>query len=392
MRPDLRRPLVPSRHRGGLILLSGLLAGLLGGCAGEAVPTESAAVPSIQTANARGTVTRINFLPFAIPVDITPDGGVALLEDLGSRFGDLYFYNTATGSLTRKTNIGYTGADLATAISQNLRIAAFRGDGIEAEVYNEGRWGTLGSPFPSGCGANLSSAWDISADGSVVVGMGWNGCDTQAFRWTPGARFSLLQLLGNSPTGGLPSNRATVVSDDGQIAAGWAETDLADRYPAVWHADGSGFMLPLFPGGFADAPGEVLSISTDGSMVAGTWGFDGFTWTAAQGTATLGRLPGTSPSDPIYPNAIAADGQLVFGGTGSPFFTIPKAFVWTAAGGMQKLADVAVANGIVLPSDYRLTNVLAASTDGTVVLGVAYDQGNRQISFVLQLPVSAYGI
>jgi hypothetical protein len=325
-------------------------------------------------------------------VDVTPDGSVALLEDLGSRFGDLYFYNTATGSLTRRTNIGDPAFDLATAISQDLRIAAFRGDRIQAEVFNDGRWSKLGGPFPKGCGANLSSGWDISADGSVVVGMAWNGCDTQAIRWSRPLGFSLLQLLGSSPTGGLPSNRASVVSDDGQIAGGWAETDLVDRAPAVWHADGSGFMLPLFPGGFADAPGEVLSISTDGSMVAGTWGFEGFTWTAAQGTTTLGRLPGTSPSDPIYPNAIAADGQLVFGGVGSPFFSIPKAFVWTASGGMKKLADVLAANGIVLPGDYRLTSVLGASADGTVVLGVAYDQANRQISFVLQLPVSAYGI
>ncbi len=98
------------------------------------------------------------------------------------------------------------------------------------------------------------------------------------------------------------------------------------------------------------------------------------------------------PFDESVANAITADGWLIFGGGGSPFLSIPRAFVWTAAAGMRSLQDIAVENGVTIPEGYLLTNVVAASTDGKILLGVAYDPQGRQVSYVLQLPVSAYGL
>jgi hypothetical protein len=52
---------------------------------------------------------------------------------------------------------------------------------------------------------------------------------------TPGVGASLaaLALLGSPFTGSTtpPANRATVIADDGGIAAGWARTDMVDRWP-----------------------------------------------------------------------------------------------------------------------------------------------------------------
>ncbi len=73
-----------------------------------------------------------------------------------------------------------------------------------------------------------------------------------------------------------PSNRATVVSGNGLVAAGWAQTSIVDRWPAVWQADGSGSLLAA--GVSDDTPGEILAINFDGTVMAGTWGGQGFIW------------------------------------------------------------------------------------------------------------------
>jgi hypothetical protein len=53
---------------------------------------------------------------------------------------------------------------------------------------------------------------------------------------------------------------------------------------------------------------------------------------------------------------------------------------------------VATAAGITVPEGYQLTNVFSASTDGTVVVGTANTADFAQVSFVLRLPLSAYGL
>lgn len=202
-----------------------------------------------------------------------------------------------------------------------------------------------------------------------------------------------MQLLGAPFTGSSnpPANRATVISDDGSVVAGWAQTSMVDRWPAIWNPDGSGFQLSggVFPD---DTPGEVLSISADGNVVAGIWGSDAFYWTEATDVVNIGKLPDAQPFDNTYANAIARNGELIFGTCGSPFFSLPRAFVWTAAGGMQQLDSLAVAAGVTIPEGYLITHVQAASADGTVVLGVAYGPNFSQVTFVLTLPVSAYGL
>ncbi|NUP13372.1 MAG: hypothetical protein HOW73_45620 [Polyangiaceae bacterium] len=329
----------------------------------------------------------------SMPVDLTPDGSIALLQDNGSLEGDLYFYDLATKELTLKTAVGDPLRHLATGVSENGRISAFHGEPVEAAIWSaENDWRHLQSPY-SGCDQDDGSAFDVSADGLVVVGLVWNGCAPEAFRWTDDGTktgvMMLLDVLGEPFEGSKlgPTNRATVISDDGKVAAGFAQNGPVDRSPAVWQSDGSGFLLD--PDN-QDAPGEVLSISRDGRLVAGIWAEAGFTWSEADGVVYLGTLPTALPSDPVYPNAIAADGKLIFGGVGNPFFTLPTAFVWTPEAGMKSLAEIAAANGIEIPEGVVLANVLAASDDGSVLLGATLDAQNVQKSFVLTLPVSAY--
>ena len=86
---------------------------------------------------------------------------------------------------------------------------------------------------------------------------------------------------------------------------------------------------------------------------------------------------------------MSADGALVFGRWRvQPSFFDPAddhAFVWSAARGLRKLGELAVAHGATLPPDAKLSSVQGASGDGTVFVG--------EISFPpdpqdpLQLPV-----
>jgi hypothetical protein len=338
-----------------------------------------------------GSGPDIRYLTQGWPVDLTPDGTLALVQDPASAGGDAYFFDVASGDLSLVTSVGDPSHDFATAVSALGRVSALHGVPVEAGAWTvDGDWVDLPSPYATGCDMDHAGAWDVSADGSIVVGMAWEGCVPAAIRWTEtssGYVTTTLERLGATGTAALPVNRATVISDDGSVIAGFAQTELVDRWPAIWRSNGTALLLP---GDVPDAPGEVLAISADGSMVAGIWNLSGFLWTEAHGVVSLGMLPTGLGGDSTYPNAIAANGALIFGGSGG--FGATSAFVWTDAAGMRSLEEIVLANGITLPHGYALQNVLAASNDGSVVLGSAITASGTPMSFVLRLPVSAYGL
>ncbi len=333
----------------------------------------------------------IRFFDFPIAVDVSPDGKIAAFESITLADGAVVqFHDTITGETVPTAVVGDPTRNLATGISNTGAISAMHGEPVEAGLWTEATdWMDLGSPHAVGCGdAEVAGAFDISADGGVVVGMAWNGCSPDAFRWTEATGFVSLQVLGTGFGGNPPTNRATVVSDDGRIAAGFAE-NVVDRSPAVWKADGTGFLLDPTN---VDEPGEVLSIDADGHTVAGQLGNDGFVWTAGTGIVRLARTPNALGGDPMFPNAMSADGSLVFGGVGSAFFAIPEAFVWSFDAGTRSLAEVVTAAGIELPEGMLLNTVLGASADGSVLIGIAMDIEGFPKSFVLRLPATAYAV
>lgn len=332
---------------------------------------------------------QITFFDYLIAVDVTPDGTLAVFEDVSTGRANGIVVDTITGEIGPPIDAGDPSSALVTGIASNKHMTAIHGDAtFGAGIYRGGSWLDLASPYSSDCDPQVGGAWDISADGAVVVGMMWDGCTPVGFRWTEGASaVTSLQVVGaTSGASGKPVNRASVVSDDGEVAAGFAENLMLDRSPAIWRADGSGQLLDA-----ADqtAPGEVLSISGDGSRVAGIWANDGFSWTAAGGRVALPRLDSSLPSDPMFPNAMSADGSLVFGGIGDAFFTVPTAFVYSDASGTRDLATVARDAGLSFPTDTLLNSVLAVSADGTVLVGTATTADFSSKTFVMRLPGSA---
>lgn len=333
----------------------------------------------------------IRFFDFPIAIDISPDGRVAAFETVTLEEGAVVqLYDTVTGEVTPAAAVGDPARNIATGISDTGAISAMHGEPVEAGLWTAATdWTDLGSPHAIGCGdAEVAGAFDVSADGTVVVGMAWNGCSPDAFRWTEATGFVTLQILGTGFNGNPPTNRATVVSDNGKIAAGFAENGV-DRSPAVWKADGTGFLLD--PSN-VDEPGEVLAIDADGHTVAGQLGNDGFVWTAGTGIVRLARTPNALGGDPMFPNAMSGDGSLIFGGVGSAFFGIPEAFVWSFDANTRPLAEIVAAAGIELPEGMLLNSVLGASADGTVLIGIAMDLEGLTKSFVLRVPATAYAV
>jgi hypothetical protein len=337
-----------------------------------------------------GTGT-IDLVPDLAAVDLTPDGRTALLWGLfESLDGNVYFYDTITGDLEFQTTVGSPLFSFPTGISATERVSAVHGSPNEAGLWTlAGGWLDLGNVFPLGCGIDQGGAWDVRADGEAAVGLLWDECSARAFTWTGATGLVALELLGEGFPGSPnpPSNRATKIADDGSLIGGFAQTAIVDRWPALWSPSGAGMLLP--GGVFTDdSPGEVLSVSAQGSMVAGIWALEGFYWTPSEGVVRLGTAPGGQ----TFPNAIAANDRLIFGKNQPGLFDPGQAFVWTRTNGMRSLQAVAESHGALLPAGVVLENVLAASAGGSVVLGSAIDDFFHAYAFVLKLPVSAYGL
>jgi probable HAF family extracellular repeat protein len=155
---------------------------------------------------------------------------------------------------------------------------------VNASIWTGGRtWRTLGSIRSARpCDASLSSAYGTNDDGSVIVGLAWDGCSyARAFRWEESTGMVDLGSLEGRST------RANAVSGDGRVVVGW-DTDVTGFRRAAKWVDGREELLP--------APGP---------------------------SGLLGEAHGTN-----------RDGSLIVGGGCNPVLPIPTAWSWTQATGV----------------------------------------------------------
>jgi len=199
-------------------------------------------------------------------------------------------------------------------------------------------------------GAIASWAYDVSADGSVVVGISaTDGTGREAFRWTAAGG---MVGIGHLP-GGEIFSRAEGVSADGSIVVGFSAGE-AFR----WTAAGGMVGLGGLPGGIFNS--SAFGVSAGGSVVVGRSvsanGIEAFRWTAADSIVGLGDLLGGDFSSLAYD--VSADGSVVVGHGWSANGI--EAFRWTA-GGMVGLGD--------LPGGIFASEAHDVSADGLVVVG-----------------------
>lgn len=212
--------------------------------------------------------------------------------------------------------------------------------------------------------SSKSRSIGVSADGSVVVGHRFSAAGWQVFKWTSetgmvGIDIDLPDDFYSFGTHG--------VSGDGAIIVGQSEL-LSGYGPVLWSEEtglvslgGSGFHLS-----------SANDVSADGHLVVGMAdlpsGIQAFRWTQEIGMIGLGLLPGGSFfSDAV---AISANGATVVGYCETRSGT--EAFRWTEATGMVGLGqltggdyssatDVSADGGIVVGNSHSHT--LAGSTD-----------------------------
>ena len=223
----------------------------------------------------------------------------------------------------------------------------------------------LGFLVPPDPGYDLhgSEAYGVSADGSVVVGTGtlayapnivWGW--TEAFRWTEAGG---METIWRQPDPGSnppwESSGAYGVSGDGLVIVGAGPTGSAFR----WTASGGMQDLSLLPGGTWST---ACAASADGSVVAGygssALGEQAFRWTATGGTQPLEFLPG---GDGSRASATSSDGTVVVGWSTSSAGL--QAFRWVAGQGIQGLGYLPGCIG---------SSAADVSGDGALVVGACW--------------------
>ncbi len=317
-----------------------------------------------------------NMIPMALSAnDMSPDGRFIVGDsDVdGNGFPDgAYLLDRSTGSMT---DLSATGMGLsAVAVSDDGSVVVGDIPDPADPISNlAGRWTaatdwqSLGALPNAGFCPSRSDSYEISADGNVVVGLSWDGCSGRGFRWTQATGMQELQNLANG------SNRASVVSADGNLIGGFAQGAFS-RTPAIWYGDLSGELLDPPDG---DALGEIHGIRDDGSLLLGNWipnddpfgavrasvWTDGPTGWEREQIAGGSLLPGWGgiPQD-------IADNDTIVGFD----FLLGNRRAWIQPNGEGPLLDMRqyfISKGATIPQGLAIEVPQAISTDGHYIVG-----------------------
>ena len=239
-----------------------------------------------------------------------------------------------------------------------------------------------------------SVAYGVSGDGKVAVGASTTNTGAlHAVSWTDAG--APQDIHG----GGFTASSARRASRDGSVIVGEAHGTTYANEAFVWTAtDGmkglgvlSADAAGLYAGSFA------TDVSADGNVIIGyskgrpNDKSEAFRWTAAGGMTGLGLLADGSSSRAFGTNA---DGSVIVGWADEPSTIVPTIMVttavrWTDAGGIQKVTAWLTANGVDVGSN-TLTNAVAVSDDGNVVIGYGQINGNTQ-QYIARVGASSGG-
>ena len=292
---------------------------------------------------------------------ISADGTVAVGTS-NSSLNEAFRW-TSGGGIEGLGNLGYSSISWGVSADGGVVVGYSNYSGSADQAFN---WtsggGMTGLGFLSGDG--VSRATDVSADGSVVVGLSATddfSSDDEAFRWTSGGG---MVGLGDLPGGGVFS-RALAVSDDGNVVVGWSSS--TNGFEAFMWTSGGGMV------GLGDLAGGAFSssasdISADGSTVVGqsqsALGNEAMMWTSGGGMVGLGDLDGGGYSSRA--RATSADGSVVVGVGNSA--AGDEAFIWDETNGMQSLKVLLERQGLDL-TGWVLREATGISSDGTTIVG-----------------------
>jgi uncharacterized membrane protein len=251
-------------------------------------------------------------------------------------------------------------------------------------------WRSVGSgpaqPLPSlpgGEDEEFPSAYDVSADGSLIVGASYYGASaaTQAVLWTNGIA---------EPLGFLSSDVVSVanaISADGSVIAGWSGSQ-----GVAWLGGAPAVSLGDLAGGGATS--RAFGVSADGSTIVGQGtsgsGSEAFRWTAGGGMQGLGDLAGGAFSSTALD--ASADGAWIVGSASAAGGT--TGFVWHQPFGMKSIHEFLVDDwGLFVDVGWIFYSASAISDDGTTIVGTAYNpELGGTAGFIATIPEPATGL
>lgn len=284
---------------------------------------------------------------------VSPDG----LTVVGSGNAEAFSWTEDGGFVSLASNISYAyGASSDGSVIAGYCVIP------DLDEYRACRWTSSGMEVLAQIGVSYySAAWDISADGSVIVGEKDTEEGREAFISVDGGS---LVGLGDFE-GGSFSSDAWGVSGDGSVVVGRGRSGSgseAFRWTAAAGMVGLGSLEGGSSYSFASA------VSDDGSVVVGcsdsSNGVQAFRWTAGGGMVGLGNLP--SGDFYSWANDVSADGSVVVGRSKTDVGN--EAFIWDAANGMRHLQDLLEASGLDL-TGWVLETATGVSADGCTVVG-----------------------
>lgn len=303
-----------------------------------------AALPSLASAQ--------SYIPVpdgGIVYDVTPDGEVVVGSGAGGGFIWRWREDPAPT---------FIGGNDAVAVSDDglVVVGCITDVALNAEVAARWTqatgWVSLGHlPNALSC-PSRSNAYDVSGDGSTVVGLSWEGCNGRGFIWTEATLMEELEVLG------VGQNRASAIAGDGSVIGGFAQS--SNRSPVLWYPDLTGVELDLA------AAGEIYGFNNDGSIGLGNWDGDAFFMdTTTLNKTFIGQLNAGWVG---IPEDITEAGDRIVGFDVSGLST--EGWTWTPGGGMQSLSSYFTGLGATgVPA---VVNVATAmSDDGTVIVGRA---------------------
>ncbi|RKY18924.1 MAG: hypothetical protein DRQ55_12070, partial [Planctomycetota bacterium] len=286
--------------------------------------------------------------------DITPDGRIVV----GSMGHDSFFWDWKNDPAPTIVPDGFAVAVSDDGLKLVGSFTDQNGDRVAGMWTAATGWVSLGFLPNAGSCPSKSSANDISGDGSVVVGLSWDGCSGRAFRWTAATGMQELQHLGNG------SDQATCIAGDGVVIGGYGRGTISTS-PAFWVPDLSGAMIDPNEGG------KVLGINNDGIFAVGTQ-YDHGNYNSAfyrVGNGPLVDIGSLNNNMSGKAQAVSDGGELIAGYDEAGF--AKEAWLWTPATGIVGLNAVLPALGITGAPFMQVCN--AVSADGNIVVGGSSD-------------------
>lgn len=216
----------------------------------------------------------------------------------------------------------------------------------------------------------------ISADGRTVVGFSIDERPTatyyprQAFIWTRNNGVMGLGYLDSNN----PFSMAEDVSADGSVIVGVAFDSIGNLTSFMWQ----GGVMTALPTPVGQGYGRATNVSDDGNVIMGiftsnaTGQDESYIWTRASNRSVQLQRPSTMLNGNANSIAMAGDGQSAFINVQESMNF--KAFRWTQSG-TALLSDWITSGGIDISEWSELYGVSSTNYDGKVILGSGLRNG-----------------